>query len=157
MTYSWKVLAPVATLLGAAALWYGVRRVAATAEPNVPLGHAAGRLAACPESPNCISTTSQDDAHQMLPLALDGDSERSLARLRTIVSQLPGSRLAESQGNYLHFVVRSRWLGFIDDVEFLAVPEEGTIHFRSGSRTGYSDLGVNRARMEKISQAYLAQ
>ncbi|HEX6726268.1 MAG TPA: DUF1499 domain-containing protein, partial [Nitrospira sp.] len=25
-----------------------------------------------------------------------------------------------------------------------------TVHFRSASRTGYSDLGVNRQRMEQV-------
>jgi uncharacterized protein (DUF1499 family) len=35
-------------------------------------------------------------------------------------------------------------------VEFLFDDEAKTIHFRSGSRTGYGDLGVNRKRMEEI-------
>jgi uncharacterized protein (DUF1499 family) len=43
----------------------------------------------------------------------------------------------------------------VDDVEFLADDEERRIHFRSASRTGYYDFGVNRKRMKKISEAYL--
>ena len=31
-----------------------------------------------------------------------------------------------------------------------------TIHFRSASRIGYSDLGVNRRRMEEIRKAFAA-
>jgi uncharacterized protein (DUF1499 family) len=35
-------------------------------------------------------------------------------------------------------------------VEFVFDDEAKTIHFRSASRTGYGDLGVNRARMEQV-------
>jgi uncharacterized protein (DUF1499 family) len=38
----------------------------------------------------------------------------------------------------------------VDDVEFVFDDEAKTIHFRSASRTGYGDLGVNRARMEQV-------
>jgi len=39
---------------------------------------------------------------------------------------------------------------FIDDVEFLIDEDEELVHFRSASRVGRSDLGVNRKRMSKI-------
>jgi uncharacterized protein (DUF1499 family) len=38
----------------------------------------------------------------------------------------------------------------VDDVEFVFEDETKTIHFRSASKTGYSDFGVNRNRMEEI-------
>jgi len=41
-------------------------------------------------------------------------------------------------------------LRFIDDVEFVFDDATKMIQFRSASRTGYSDLGVNRRRMEEI-------
>lgn len=157
MKYSWKIIAPISAILGAAALWYGVRRVAGAAEPVMPLGVSHGQLTPCPESPNCVATTSLADDQQMPPLPLRGDPQQSLARLRAIVGQHPRSKLVVADGNYLHFEIRSKWFGFIDDVEFLAVPEQGEIHFRSASRTGYSDLGVNQARMENIAADYLAE
>ena len=39
---------------------------------------------------------------------------------------------------------------FDDDVEFVVDEQAGTIHFRSASRAGRGDLGVNRRRMEAI-------
>jgi len=39
---------------------------------------------------------------------------------------------------------------FKDDLEFLIVPEEKKIQFRSASRLGKSDLGKNRARLKEI-------
>jgi uncharacterized protein (DUF1499 family) len=38
----------------------------------------------------------------------------------------------------------------VDDVEFVFDDESKTIHFRSASRIGYGDYGVNRDRMEAI-------
>jgi len=38
----------------------------------------------------------------------------------------------------------------MDDVEFLLDDGTKTIHIRSASRVGYSDLGVNRKRVEAI-------
>ena len=43
-------------------------------------------------------------------------------------------------------------MGFVDDVEFYC---DGTaIQVRSASRLGYSDLGVNRKRVEAIREAF---
>jgi uncharacterized protein (DUF1499 family) len=39
---------------------------------------------------------------------------------------------------------------FKDDLEFLIVPGEKIIHFRSASRIGKSDLGKNRARLKEL-------
>jgi uncharacterized protein (DUF1499 family) len=39
-------------------------------------------------------------------------------------------------------------------VEFLVDPEAKVIHFRSASRVGRSDFGVNRKRMEEIRKDF---
>jgi uncharacterized protein (DUF1499 family) len=38
----------------------------------------------------------------------------------------------------------------VDDVEFWFDAAAKTIHFRSASRSGYYDFGVNRKRMEEL-------
>jgi len=48
----------------------------------------------------------------------------------------------------------SRVLGFVDDVEFYC--DGLVIQVRSASRLGYSDLGVNRKRVEEIRRAFAA-
>jgi uncharacterized protein (DUF1499 family) len=63
---------------------------------------------------------------------------------------LPRTRLVEEDESYLHYEFTSLLLRFVDDVEFVFDDEAKIIHFRSASRTGYSDLGVNRARMEQV-------
>jgi uncharacterized protein (DUF1499 family) len=51
---------------------------------------------------------------------------------------------------------RTPVIGFIDDVEFRFDDRAGMIHFRSASRLGRSDLGVNRKRMETLRARYRA-
>jgi uncharacterized protein (DUF1499 family) len=63
---------------------------------------------------------------------------------------LPRTKLVEENDSYLHYEFTSLLFRFVDDVEFLFDDESKTIHFRSASRTGYGDFGVNRRRMEVI-------
>jgi uncharacterized protein (DUF1499 family) len=49
---------------------------------------------------------------------------------------------------YLHAECRSALFGFVDDLELHLRVSEGVIAVRSASRLGYSDLGVNRRRVE---------
>ena len=55
---------------------------------------------------------------------------------------------------YVHVECRSWLLAFIDDVEFVLDEPTGVIHFRSASRVGHSDAGVNRQRMEDFRRAF---
>ena len=57
---------------------------------------------------------------------------------------------ARQKPGYLRAEFTSTLFRFVDDVEFVVVPDEGVIHFRSCSRVGYSDLGANRRRMESL-------
>ena len=70
--------------------------------------------------------------------------------LKEVVRALPRTKLIQEDEAYLHFEFTSLIMRFVDDVEFLFDDEAKTMHFRSASRTGYSDLGVNRKRMEEI-------
>jgi uncharacterized protein (DUF1499 family) len=51
---------------------------------------------------------------------------------------------------------RSALFRFVDDVEFVLDDSARVIHFRSASRAGYYDFGVNRRRMQEISDRYLS-
>jgi uncharacterized protein (DUF1499 family) len=58
--------------------------------------------------------------------------------------------------NYLHAECESAVFGFVDDLELHLRSLEGVIAVRSASRLGYSDLGVNRRRVERL-RAMLAR
>ncbi len=107
-------------------------------------------LAPCPSSPNCVSTQAADQAHRIAPYRYLKHLDVAKATLKTIVAGLPRTTLVEETDVSLRYEFTSFLLRFVDDVEFVFDDDSKTIHFRSGSRTGYSDLGVNRRRMEDI-------
>ena len=109
-------------------------------------------LPPCPDSPNCVSTlaSSQDSRHAIAPYRFSRTKSDAKAVLKTVIAGLPRTRLVKEDDTYLHYEFKSLLLRFVDDVEFLFDDETNAIHFRSASRTGYGDLGVNRRRMEDI-------
>ena len=117
------------------------------------LGVRDGKLAPCPSSPNCVCTQAADAQHRIEPIAFSGSPDEAKARLKAILAELPRVRIVSETDHYLHTEFTSRLFRFVDDVEFLIEPG-GVIHFRSASRAGRSDLGVNRARMEAILRAF---
>jgi uncharacterized protein (DUF1499 family) len=110
----------------------------------------ATRSLTCPSSPNCVSTQAQDEGHAIAPFRYRKSRAEAKESLKASVQAMPRTRLVEEDESYLHYEFTSLLLRFVDDVEFLFDDETKTIHFRSASRTGYGDLGVNRKRMEEI-------
>jgi uncharacterized protein (DUF1499 family) len=107
-------------------------------------------LSPCPARPNCVSTQATGDGHAIAPFRYRKSRAEAKESLKEIVRTLSRTKLVEEDESYLHYEFTSLLLRFVDDVEFLLDDESKTIHFRSASRTGYGDLGVNRKRMEEI-------
>lgn len=108
-------------------------------------------LRPCPASPNCVSTSSAtDERHAIAPFRYRTSLAKAREALKDVVGSLPRTRLVEEDDRYLHYEFTSLLLRFVDDVEFLFDDENKTVHFRSASRVGYGDFGVNRRRMEQI-------
>jgi len=120
------------------------------------LGVKDGSLAPCPNSPNCVSTQAADAKHAIAPLTYTSTQAEALRRLIEIIHSLPRTRVVSDTADYLHVTFTSALFRFVDDVEFYFDDARKTIHFRSASRLGYSDLGVNRKRMED-RQRFLKQ
>ena len=120
------------------------------------LGVTDGRLAVCPASPNCVSTQAGDAEHRMEPIPFTGSSGEAMQRVKDLVAKMPRTKIVTMEDNYLHVESRSTFFRFVDDVEFLIDPKNQLIHFRSASRVGYSDLGVNKRRLRKLRAAYEA-
>jgi len=114
------------------------------------LGVRNGRLAACPGTPNCVSTQAENQDHWIEPLQAEPNDDGVISLLAEIVREMPRTTLIEQTGEYLRVEFRSRLFRFRDDVEFYHARRSGLVHFRSASRVGHSDLGVNRRRMEQI-------
>jgi uncharacterized protein (DUF1499 family) len=88
--------------------------------------------------------------HRVEPLPLKGSPEQTRTLLVKVLADEPRVRLIEQDANYLRAEFSSQVLRFVDDVEFLL--GEQAVDVRSASRLGYSDLGVNRQRIEDLRQ-----
>ena len=124
--------------------------------PPVDVGVKNGRLASCPLSPNCVCTHDAGAQHGIVPLTFTGNSAEALARLKTVLSRLSRVGIVTERDGYLHAEFRTLLFRYVDDVEFLIDETAKVIHFRSASRAGRSDFGVNRRRMEMIRREFTA-
>ena len=108
------------------------------------------RLAACPDKPNCVCTLGDSEEHAIAPYRYRKTLLEAKAVLKQVFNERSRTRLVQEEEAYLHYEVRSLLFRFVDDVEFQFDDASKTIHFRSASRMGYSDFGVNRRRMEEV-------
>ena len=109
------------------------------------LGVKDGKLASCPNSPNCVSSQSPNTQAKIDPLPCVAISE-----IKKIVENMERTKIIEETDNYLYAEFTTKLMGYIDDVEFYLDNNENVVHVRSASRLGKSDLGVNRKRVEQI-------
>ncbi len=111
------------------------------------------RMAPPPETPNAVSTKAPpDDAeHHAEPVAFTTSADEAMAAVLVAVQGLERAEIREQDARYVRLVVTSRLLRFKDDVEFQVDEDAGQIHYRSASRVGSSDLGVNRKRMDGLT------
>ena len=115
------------------------------------------RLKECPRSPNCVSTQTKQKDKLMRAITFSGEANVIAESIKSIITKLPHTKLISEDNGALHFTFTSRFFRFVDDVHFIIDSDKKLIHFRSASRTGYSDLGANRKRMTEVSNLILAE
>ena len=71
-------------------------------------------------------------------------------KVRSIVENIPRTKIVESDGDYLHAEVTSRIMKYVDDLEISYSPEKNSLFIRSESRVGDGDFGVNRKRVDLL-------
>ena len=118
------------------------------------LGVHDGHLAACPDKPNCVCSQEAAGDHRIEALPFTGDADAAFRQAVEAAKTLPGARLVEQQDGYARVECVTRVCGFVDDLELLLEADQNVIHVRSASRVGYSDLGVNRARVDALRQRF---
>jgi len=121
------------------------------------LGLRADVLSPCPASPNCVCSDEQPGSHHVPPLVFEGDSAEVWQAARQAVAEWPRTKIVSEGADYLHAESASALFGFVDDVELQLRASSGQIAVRSASRVGYSDMGVNRKRIESLRSALREQ
>jgi uncharacterized protein (DUF1499 family) len=97
-----------------------------------------------------VSSQSTDKDHAVEPIRFSGTSADAMADLNKVISGMPRAQIVTITDTYIHAEFTSALFRFVDDVEFCLDENTRTIHLRSASRMGSSDLGVNRKRTEEL-------
>lgn len=123
-----------------------------------PTGLVDGKLQPVPRTPNCVCTQApaDDRQHRMEPWPFTAAPDAVMAALVRALEATPRTEIVQRQPRYLHAVCKSKLIGFADDVELLVDDAARLVHFRSASRVGYGDWGVNRKRMVALGEAVRA-
>lgn len=114
-----------------------------------------GKLRPCPGTPNGVCSESDNPIVRIDPFSFTGSVEQAWAALQPVIVE-NGGVVRKAEKEYLWATFLIPVFGFVDDVEFRLSPQEGVIHIRSFSRLGFSDLGVNRGRVEQLRAAFQA-
>lgn len=114
-----------------------------------------GTFLPCPDSPNCVSSMTEDADHSIEPISYTNMTrDEAVLLLVKVIEMETNSIITFSDDSYLHAEFRSKVFRFVDDVEFYFPPDEQIIHVKSAARVGYSDMGVNRKRVEHLREVF---
>ncbi|MEI7823657.1 MAG: DUF1499 domain-containing protein [Chlorobiaceae bacterium] len=112
-----------------------------------------GKLRPCAGTPNGVCSESDNPTARIDPFSFAGPADQAWAALQPVIVE-NGGVVRKAEKEYLWATFLIPVFGFVDDVEFRLSPQEGVIHVRSASRLGFSDLGVNRGRVEQLRTAF---
>lgn len=131
---------------------------ATTAMKRSP-GLSKGKLQKCPSSPNCVcSEYRQDKKHYTEPISFNDtyNPDMVIGKAKTVILEM-GGEIKSMEEMYMAAIFKSSVFRFIDDFEVRIDMGKRLLHIRSASRTGYSDLGVNRRRVKRFKKKFADQ
>ena len=142
----------ISILIGGVIMLWGINGFSVGRPNNIGLKN--NMLLPCPRSPNCVLSQASDAKHKIKPIYYSTSVEMAKERLNQVILSFRDAKIITQNEVYWHIKFTTRWLGFIDDVEFYFPESEPLIHLRSASRSGYWDLGANRKRVEEIRSRF---
>jgi len=108
------------------------------------------KLPPCRDSPNCVSSQAEDAKHFIEPFKISDSPEKAWDALKKAIDNHSRMVITHETEDTLHAEATSLVFGFVDDINVLLDADSNLIHIRSASRTGHSDFGVNRKRIEAL-------
>ncbi len=107
-------------------------------------------LAPCPSTSNCVCTDAGNASQRVPTVPFTDAAESAQARARTALLAEHRTTVVAERAGYLRAESRSLVFRLVDDVEIVIDPAAHVFRFRSASRVGRNDLGVNRRRVERL-------
>ncbi len=121
-------------------------------------GLEAGRLRPLSGKPNAVSTQTDKSSRSVPAIQYPEHltARQVIEKVREVLEAMPGNDLLIERQGFIHAVFTTPLMRFNDDVEVYVDDAEKRVHFRSASRAGYSDMGVNRKRYHAFAKALKA-
>lgn len=129
-------------------LFYLTVMILSTAPQAKPV--AENQFPSCPNSPNCVSSLATDTEHFIAPFKITSNIEEAWMALKKALISQSRTMITNETDRTLHAQATSLVFRFVDNVDAMLDVDAKLIHIRSASRTGYSDFGVNRKRVEML-------
>lgn len=138
----------------AAAAGFGIANMAIQNNTKPKLGVKNGRLKEMPSTPNAVSSQTTDRDKFVPAWPYNGSKEQAKKNLIGMLKGYEGVRIVQVNNDYAYAVATSKLMKYKDDIEFYFNDAAQQIEFRSASRVGYSDAGVNRQRYDEMKKRY---
>ena len=120
---------------------------------GIPPGLSNNKLSSCPNSPNCINSEfNKDTLHFIDSLPYQNKTIAEVTLLIRHAIQKTGGHITDINSNYIAATYTSKLFRYVDDLEIRIDSEQKVMHFRSASRVGRSDFGVNIKRIQLIQK-----
>ena len=118
--------------------------------PNQANSASEKKLPLCRDTPNCVSSQAKDAKHYIEPFKISDSREKAWQELKKAIDNHSRMVITHETADTLHAEATSLVFGFVDDIIAILDADTDLIHIRSASRTGHSDFGVNRKRIEAL-------
>jgi len=118
------------------------------------LGVRDGQLMPLSSKPNCVSSQTTLKEKFVAPLHFKDSSEATITALKAAVAAYGPHEIMDETANYLYVIFTTPLMKYRDDVEFYLDETTQKVHFRSSSRAGYSDMGLNKKRYHALAASY---
>jgi uncharacterized protein (DUF1499 family) len=118
------------------------------------LGVNDGKLSPMPKKPNAVSSQTEDQEKYVEPFPFKSDLETTKKAILESIKKYGGYEVVKDEPTYLRVMFTTGKMKYHDDAEFYFDEAQKVVHFRSSSRIGYSDMGLNRERYSKLFDDY---
>ena len=145
-----KILTGVLGVMGAIVIYMLVKN---NLTPN-NLGVNNGKLAKMPNKPNAVSSQTEEKDKKVEALEFKGNLKNSKDQVIKAIEDYGNDKIIKNEANYIYVVFTTGIMKYHDDVEFYFDESKRIIQIRSASRIGYSDMGLNRERYNKLREVY---
>jgi len=149
-----KIMSIVLTVIAVLVVLAGGSIYLQNQKAKIDLGLDNGKLKEIPQKPNCVSTQTQQEDKKIKPMAFKASLEETKAALKKAFEAYGNIDIKKEESTYLYAVATTGTMKFHDDIEVYFDESNKVIQYRSASRAGYSDMGLNKERYQAIVDLY---